>query len=99
MTNLGSPVVVLSGSGQPVNTFPPEVQIFSGLSISRLAAVIASAGMLVSNDTGPMHLGPAFGVPTHWDFQCWHSYSTFDPQALRIVSCREIRLKRLESMR
>jgi ADP-heptose:LPS heptosyltransferase len=40
------------------------VQIFSALSISRLAAVIASAGMMVSNDTGPMHLGPAFGVPT-----------------------------------
>ena len=64
MTNLGSPVVVLSGSGPALNTFPPEVQIFSGLSISRLAAVIASARMLVSNDTGPMHFGPAFGVPT-----------------------------------
>ena len=64
MTNLGSPVVVLSGSGQPANVFPPDVQIFSGLSISRLAAVIASAAMMVSNDTGPMHLGPALGVPT-----------------------------------
>ena len=64
MTNLGSPVVVLSGSDPPVNTFPPNVQIFSDLSISRLAAVIASAAMMVSNDTGPMHLGPAFGVPT-----------------------------------
>ena len=37
MTNLGSPVVVLSGSGPAGELrFAPEVQIFSGLSISRL---------------------------------------------------------------
>jgi ADP-heptose:LPS heptosyltransferase len=35
-----------------------------GLSIPQLAAAIGSARLLISNDTGPMHLGPAFGVPT-----------------------------------
>jgi ADP-heptose:LPS heptosyltransferase len=35
-----------------------------GLSIPQLAAAIGSASLLISNDTGPMHLGPALGVPT-----------------------------------
>lgn len=38
--------------------------VLSGLSIPQLSAVIARSRLLVSNDTGPMHLGPAFGVPT-----------------------------------
>lgn len=38
--------------------------VLSGLSVPQLAAVIQSADLLVANDTGPMHLGPAFGVPT-----------------------------------
>src|SRR5262249_8892959 len=41
-----------------------RVRVMTGLSVSRLAAVIARATLLVSNDTGPMHLGPALGVPT-----------------------------------
>jgi ADP-heptose:LPS heptosyltransferase len=36
----------------------------SGLSIPQLAAAIGSARMLISNDTGPLHVGPALGVPT-----------------------------------
>ena len=36
----------------------------SDISIPQLAAVIARSKLLVSNDTGPMHLGPALGVPT-----------------------------------
>ncbi len=34
VTNLGSPVVVLSGSRQAVNTFPPDVQVSSQTSRS-----------------------------------------------------------------
>jgi len=41
-----------------------KVASFTDLSIPQIAALIASARLLVSNDTGPMHLGPAFGVRT-----------------------------------
>jgi ADP-heptose:LPS heptosyltransferase len=34
------------------------------LSLPELASVIAHCRLLVSNDTGPMHLGPAVGIPT-----------------------------------
>ena len=34
------------------------------LTIPQLAALIASARLFVSNDTGPMHIGPAVGVRT-----------------------------------
>ena len=57
-------VVVVAGSGRTLPTFSAGVQVFSDLSIARLAAVIAAARMLVSNDTGPMHMGPALGTPT-----------------------------------
>jgi heptosyltransferase I len=40
------------------------VRIFSDLPTPHLAALISRATILVSNDTGPMHLGPALGVPT-----------------------------------
>ncbi len=43
---------------------PATLSIFTDLTLSQLASVIASAHLLVSNDTGPMHIGPAFGVPT-----------------------------------
>jgi heptosyltransferase-3 len=56
-------VVVLSGKDQGwVNA--EGVFALSGLSIAQLAESIGAARMLVSNDTGPMHLGPALGVPT-----------------------------------
>src|SRR5262249_53404483 len=41
-----------------------KLHTFSNLTIPRLASVIGSAEFLVSNDTGPMHLGPALGVQT-----------------------------------
>lgn len=59
--NLGCAVVVLGNSSHP---FGDHVKALSDLSIPRLAAVISRARMLVSNDTGPMHLGPALGIPT-----------------------------------
>ena len=34
------------------------------IEISDLVGIIASSKLLVSNDTGPMHIGPAVGVPT-----------------------------------
>lgn len=40
------------------------ITTYADLNISELAARVASARLFISNDTGPMHLGPALGVPT-----------------------------------
>jgi ADP-heptose:LPS heptosyltransferase len=61
---LGSPVVMVSGPGRAPQGVPAGVHLLLDLTIPQLAAVISSARMLISNDTGPMHLGPALGVPT-----------------------------------
>jgi len=63
-TRLGAAVVVVAGPGRNLGGFRENVTVLSDLTIPRLATVIASAQMLVSNDTGPMHLGPALGIPT-----------------------------------
>jgi ADP-heptose:LPS heptosyltransferase len=60
----GSVVVVAKNKDEAMKGFPPGVRVFGGLSIQQLCAVISKARMLVSNDTGPMHLGPALNVPT-----------------------------------
>jgi ADP-heptose:LPS heptosyltransferase len=57
------PVVVI-GRNAELLELVDGVRVLSGLSIPRLAAVISRAAILVSNDTGPMHLCPALGVPT-----------------------------------
>jgi ADP-heptose:LPS heptosyltransferase len=41
-----------------------ELPLFTDVKLPQLAALIASARLLVSNDTGPMHFGPAVGAPT-----------------------------------
>jgi len=41
-----------------------RVQLVAGLDLPSLAGAIGLASLLVSNDTGPMHIGPALGVPT-----------------------------------
>ena len=60
MEKLGATVVLLSGSEKNAGNLP----VLSHLSIPQLAAAIARSTLLVSNDTGPMHLGPALGIPT-----------------------------------
>ena len=57
------PVVVLAGKDSGWQN-SRDVIALSGLSIAQLAQSIGAAQMLISNDTGPMHLGPALGVPT-----------------------------------
>ncbi len=41
-----------------------EIAARTDLTIPELVDLIASSRLLVSNDTGPMHIGPAVGVPT-----------------------------------
>jgi heptosyltransferase-3 len=68
----GASVVVLAGepeseiaeSVRRLCRRPEKVSVFSRLTIPQLAALIARSRLLVSNDTGPMHLGPALAVPT-----------------------------------
>jgi len=57
-------VLLVAGSQQSVPALPAGVRVLSNLTIPQLAATIAAARILVSNDTGPMHLGPALGTPT-----------------------------------
>src|SRR5439155_6951927 len=72
MEKLGAQVVVLSGEAgvrlserlRHASRYGARLSIFSDISAPQLAALIASSRLLVSNDTGPMHLGPAVGVPT-----------------------------------
>jgi ADP-heptose:LPS heptosyltransferase len=61
-----APVVVVGGGQVEVTPaqFGEDVSVHSSLTIPHLAATVASAAVMVSNDTGPMHLGPALGVPT-----------------------------------
>jgi len=57
-------VVVVGGNSKRFERRVEGIHLFSDLSISYLAALVSRARILVSNDTGPMHLGPALGVPT-----------------------------------
>ncbi|PYS26642.1 MAG: hypothetical protein DMG11_19195 [Acidobacteria bacterium] len=77
---LGATVLVFSGeegSGlaervRKASRIPARMLTFTSVTIPELAALIASTQLLVSNDTGPMHLGPALGVPTLGLFSVGH---------------------------
>jgi len=68
----GVRVVIISGPGgapllkrvQEASRFSENIRAFSTLNIPQLAAVVQAAELWISNDTGPMHLGPILGVPT-----------------------------------
>jgi len=70
----GVTVLILSGIstaeqaiGREIETFINQrdrVRLVVGLDIPDLAGVIGLASLLVSNDSGPMHFGPALNVPT-----------------------------------
>lgn len=71
-SNLGVDVVVVSGpGGAPLvkrvlenSNSIGKIRGFSNLTAPQLAAVVQSASLWISNDTGPLHLGPCLGVPT-----------------------------------
>jgi ADP-heptose:LPS heptosyltransferase len=68
----GIPVVALPGNAEQawVRSFLErarsrnQIHLLQDLSIPQMAAVIENSRLLVSNDTGPMHLGPALAIPT-----------------------------------
>jgi ADP-heptose:LPS heptosyltransferase len=69
---LGATVTVISsaaGAGlasqvRDASRFSEQMELLTDVSLPELAAAIASARLLISNDTGPMHIGPAVGTPT-----------------------------------
>jgi ADP-heptose:LPS heptosyltransferase len=69
---LGAAVVVLSskeraelaGRVQRASRNRERLSLATDLTLPELVKIIASARLLISNDTGPMHIGPAVGVRT-----------------------------------
>jgi ADP-heptose:LPS heptosyltransferase len=69
---LQATVVVISSSGgvdlarrvRESSRHHQDIFLETDLTLAGLATSIASGRLLVSNDTGPMHIGPAVGVPT-----------------------------------
>jgi len=60
----GSEGTRLTESVREASRFPERVHTFSNLQIPELVALVASAQLWISNDTGPMHLGPILNIPT-----------------------------------
>ena len=67
----GARIILLSGpqdedSSQKASKlmFEHRPVVAHNLALRELAAIVSRCQVLVSNDTGPMHLGPAVGVPT-----------------------------------
>ncbi len=69
-TQLAMPAVVVGSAAETplavvIKSFSQKAVDLTGrTSLAELAAVIAGAGLAVGNDTGPMHLAAAFGVPS-----------------------------------
>jgi heptosyltransferase II len=82
--------IVLTGSPQeaPLTRViaaqaPGAIDLASHLSLSAVAAVIDRCSVFVANDSGPMHLSRALGVPTVAFFGCTDpAQFTFDGHAL-----------------
>ncbi len=67
---LRMPVVVLGSAGEaelarPIRKVTPgAIDLTGKTNLAQLAAVIRRAALAVGNDTGPMHMAAAFGVPS-----------------------------------
>jgi len=60
---LPMPVVILGGAGE-VGGSIPGLNLIGQTNFFELAAVIARASLAIGNDTGPMHLAGALGIPS-----------------------------------
>jgi len=66
-----NPIIMLGGTGSVLrdrivacSRNRQRLTVLEDVSVPQLAAAIARCRILISNDTGPMHLGPALDVPT-----------------------------------
>jgi ADP-heptose:LPS heptosyltransferase len=60
--NLPMPAVIVGARGEGNGI--PGLDLTGQTSLAELAAITARAGMAIGNDTGPMHLAAALGVPS-----------------------------------
>jgi ADP-heptose:LPS heptosyltransferase len=80
---------------QAASRYPRDLSLFTDVSVAQLAALVASSRLLVSNDTGPMHLGPALGVATLGLFSVGYP-EHFRPTGPRDRFLRENPIDRIE---
>jgi len=99
----GASVAVVSSSEgreladrlRTVSEHASELSLFTNVKLPQLAGLIASARVFVSNDTGPMHFGPAIGVPTLGLFSVGYP-EHFRPTGSRDRFLRESPIDRIE---
>jgi ADP-heptose:LPS heptosyltransferase len=58
------PCVLVGGSGEQLPLTVPGLDLIGQTSLLELAAITANASLAIGNDTGPMHLATALGVPS-----------------------------------
>jgi heptosyltransferase-1 len=103
MEKFGARIAVISSAEgrqvtervQAASRHTRELSLFTDLSLPQLAALIASSRFFISNDTGPMHFGPALGVPTLGLFSVGYP-EHFRPTGPRDRFLRENPIERIE---
>jgi ADP-heptose:LPS heptosyltransferase len=61
---LPMPSVLVGGPGEQLPLTVPGLDLIGQTSLLELAAITAKASLAIGNDTGPMHLATALGVPS-----------------------------------
>ena len=92
VAGLGARVVVLGGASEAALTarvaaaVPGVLDLGGRTDLADLAALLSLCDLVVTNDTGPMHLAGAVGTPT---VSLW---GPSDPQEVRQVGAPDVRL-------
>ena len=72
----------ISGQEPLPEQLPGNVCFMGDLSVQRWAAVLGQARLLVSLDTGAVHIGACMGIPVvsvHMPVKSWYSMQAFYP--------------------